>query len=507
MMKELIKKNKIAIKIYNILNNKLKYINLLKVEKEYKKSQHATLTINQAKNYNKYRINGPQKLLCNAPFTSLFINMNGNVNVCGYNKTYVLGNILEDNIKNIWNGKKHNILKDSIRDFDLSKGCHVCQQKIETEDYHRAAIYFDTPKADKQFNLKKITFELSNLCNLECVMCNGELSSLIRKNRENRSPLFVNNFNNLAEQLKDFIPHLEFVQFLGGEPLLIKTYYKIWDEIVALNPNCTISVQTNCSVMPEKFIKLLNSSSQFIISVSIDSFNKLNYEKIREKADFDVFIKNFKVLYRYKQNNKIKLSINFVPMTINWKEIPDALSFANKHEIMLSMSELDSPYEFSFFSMSSTQLLEIIDFLEDRKPKVENNIYEVVNLRKYNNQIIQLKHVLQLVEKSEKIYKKKLIEETLTDVMLDFNNTVKKLPIYNYRIEDYLKVNFTDKLIEFSEIDKFQLYNEFNRYCFLRSGLFEQNKYEYIESENFEGLIISELKSVIKVIFNLAEKN
>lgn len=101
-MKELIKRNKVAIKIYNIISSNIKYISLYKVEKEYKKSKHATLTINQAKNYNKYRINGPQTLLCNAPFTSLFINMNGNVNVCGYNKTYVLGNILTIILKTYW---------------------------------------------------------------------------------------------------------------------------------------------------------------------------------------------------------------------------------------------------------------------------------------------------------------------------------------------------------------------------------------------------------------------
>lgn len=501
MIKEIVKNNRFALKAYYYLNDSINHLKSIRLKYAYKNAKHPSITEHQAVKYNLHRVNGPQKLLCNAPFTSLFINMNGNVNVCGYNKTFIIGNLNETTLNEIWKGVKHQQLMDSIKNFDLSNGCQSCQQRIETEDYHRAAIYFDTPKADNNFHLKKITFELSNLCNLECVMCNGELSSLIRKNVEKRAPLKLYSFDQLSEQLTIFIPNLQFVQFLGGEPLLIKSYYDIWNKIISANPTCTISVQINGTVLPQNFIKLLDNSNQFIISVSIDSFNKENYERIRINGNFEALMNNFKTLYNYKKLQKIELSINFVPMTWNWKEIPVAVEFANKHTIMLSMCEVDSPFEFSFYSISSTELENIIQYLNDNRPKDNSNIYEIQNLKLYKNQEIQIHHIYKLVKKSEEMFDLKISNETVSSAEKKYDYNTSQLPVYNEKIKEYLNVNFKDKIKHESPNVRLQLLNEFNRYHSIRTSFFKQNKIDYIETENFEGLVINELKSVIKTIF------
>ena len=58
-----------------------------------------------------------------------------------------------------------------------------------------------------------------------------------------------------------------------------------------------------------------------------------------------------------------------------------------------------------------------------------------------------------------------------------------------------------DKIKHESPNVRLQLLNEFNRYHSIRTSFFKQNKIDYIETENFEGLVINELKSVIKTIF------
>lgn len=502
VIKDIVKSNKLALHAYHYLKSGLNQIKNIQIAAAYSKAVNPTISLEQARQYNLTRTEGPQTLLCNAPFTSLFINMNGTVNVCGYNKTFILGNINEQKLSDIWNGERHRKLQEAIRNFNLSNGCQACQSKIENGDYHRASIYFDSPKASKKYTLKKITFELSNTCNLECVMCNGELSSLIRKNVEHRPPLKQNKTDYLVQQLSDFIPQLEFVQFLGGEPLLIKPYYDIWDKIVRENPDCTISVQTNCTVLPKGFINLLDSSDRFIISVSIDSFDKENYERIRVRGDFNEVMKNFQILYRYKVQNKIKLFLNFVPMTINWHEIPVAVDFANKHQIILSMCEVESPYEYSFFSMASVELKKVIDFLVENRPVKKGNIFELHNFNLYNNQITQLKNMDRLVSRSEELFDLDKSGITHDEAMSQFEQNVIQLPVYNDKIKAYLKEHLLEKIASMDKTQQLRVYNEFNRYYYVRTSFFVQNKQENIETENFEGLVLNELKSIIKVILN-----
>jgi MoaA/NifB/PqqE/SkfB family radical SAM enzyme len=77
---------------------------------------------------------------------------------------------------------------------------------------------------------KVMEFELSNECNLECVMCNGSFSSSIRKNREKLPPIISPYNDDFVNELDAFIPHLTDAKFLGGEPFMIEIYLKIGNE-------------------------------------------------------------------------------------------------------------------------------------------------------------------------------------------------------------------------------------------------------------------------------------
>jgi MoaA/NifB/PqqE/SkfB family radical SAM enzyme len=476
---------------------------LNRIKNAFNKSKYPTVNINQVIKYNKFRVDGPQTLLCNAPFTSLFINMNGDVNVCGYNQSYILGNVLETPLSKIWLNDKHIELQDTISNFNLSKGCNVCQQKIDMEDYHRASIYFDTPKKSNPIVLKKITFELSNICNLECVMCNGELSSLINKNREHIENEKQNNFSLLIDDLDNVINNLVFTQFLGGEPLLIKIYYKIWKKIINNNKYCKISVQTNATILPKKFIDIINQSKdkQFIISISIDSFVKENYEKIRQNANFETVMNNIQYFISLRNKNKIELSLNFVPMNTNWKEIPKAVDFANSHYLVLSMCELDSPFEYSFYALSSTELNNIIIYLESISIKKPKNIIEEHNFNLYKNQIIQLKNIYIIaLEGNYKYMENNTLG--LNDLKKEFEENVLNLPVLNSKIS-HLIDNVRQQIISINnDILIINMFKKINRYFFIRKVFFTQEVDISYTTKRFENLLYYELRSAFKIILN-----
>jgi MoaA/NifB/PqqE/SkfB family radical SAM enzyme len=93
-------------------------------------------------------------------------------------------------------------------------------------------IHYFRNKLTGHINYPRVMeFELSNECNLECVMCNGYFSSSIRKNRE-KLPASVSPYNDqFVDELDQFIPHLTDAKFLGGEPFMIDIYLKIWERI------------------------------------------------------------------------------------------------------------------------------------------------------------------------------------------------------------------------------------------------------------------------------------
>ena len=93
-------------------------------------------------------------------------------------------------IKEIWKGEKAEQLRDYIKNNDLTLGCLNCETQL-------LAGNFDAVKS-KQYDHNKLNFngypsvmefELSNTCNLECEMCSGDFSSLIRAKREKLPPI------------------------------------------------------------------------------------------------------------------------------------------------------------------------------------------------------------------------------------------------------------------------------------------------------------------------------
>ena len=203
--------------------------------------------------YNRTRPMDRQDKICHAPFKSLLFIPSGKAMACHYNRGLSLGQYPEQSIKEIWFGQKIDKLRSYIDNHDLSYGCQNCRYNLNNRQFHLAGAW----KHDYLGNSPNgypvlLDLQIDNTCNLECVMCSGEYSSLIRKNRE-KKPGYINPYDEaFVEQLTAFIPHLQGANFTGGEPFLIKTYFNIWDRILELNPQMQIYIHTNGTVLNER---------------------------------------------------------------------------------------------------------------------------------------------------------------------------------------------------------------------------------------------------------------
>ena len=140
--------------------------------------------------YNKSRpITADRTSFCYAPSVNMLFSQDGIVRVCCHNMEFSIGKYPEQSIAEIWKSEKANGLRQHMKDWDLSHGCQICDADLRMGSFEEVrASHFDYLPQHADYPTM-MEFLLTNTCNLECVMCRGEYSSLIRKNREKLPPI------------------------------------------------------------------------------------------------------------------------------------------------------------------------------------------------------------------------------------------------------------------------------------------------------------------------------
>jgi len=331
------------------------------VQSVFRKSPAPELTMDRklAEAYNQSRNGSGHDCFCNAPFTNMLFSQSGAIQVCCHNQEFSIGKYPEQSIREIWNSAKANELRNHMRKFDLSHGCGICEADLKIGSFRevRAAHFDRIPKHPEYPTMME--FLVSNQCNLECVMCKGEYSSLIRKNREKLSPLITPYDEKFVNQLEEFIPYLHETRFSGsGEAFSIDLNYHIWEMIIKLNPKCIIMVQTNGTILTDR-VKNVLSRGNFQIGVSLDSLNKETFEAIRLNANFDKVMDNIRYFHEYSEAKKTKFDLAMCVMRQNWREMPDFVNFGNSLNAVIKFHKVWAPKEFAIYNLPPAELNEM----------------------------------------------------------------------------------------------------------------------------------------------------
>ncbi|NSW45212.1 MAG: radical SAM protein [Bacteroidales bacterium] len=383
------------------------------------------------KGYNKTRNFYWRPKICYAPFNSIRFSLSGNMYFCCYNRFYSLGKYPEVSIREAWNGAKAQEFRSYITDKNLSLGCHACYTKLLSQNFYSVgARIYDGYKARKQ-GPSLMEFEISNICNLECVMCNGENSSLIRKNREKGEPYPIVYDEAFVEQIKEFIPYLEEARFVGGEPFLSELYFKIWNEIIHINPKTKINVLTNGTILNDRILDLYKKHN-FHISFSIDSVKKETYESIRVNANYDKVMHNFQTIYELSRKLNKELSVNICPIQANMWEIPDMIEYYSKLNVPIIIHTVVYPVNLSISNLTKEQLKKYLEFLNERlkhsKQESKNNSHFLI----WSSFISQVNSYYKMA--NEKI----LFEKDMVD---DLVEKLKNRINSNENLKEWLKLN------------------------------------------------------------------
>jgi MoaA/NifB/PqqE/SkfB family radical SAM enzyme len=298
----------------------------------------------------------PGNALCYAPRNSLYFARNGQVQACCYSRDAPLGHYPGQSIQSIWEGAARQALQERIACHDLSGGCQLCQQAlVQGASRQVPARQYDYAAQEQPLWPTRMDFELDNTCNLECVMCSGEFSSAIRKNRE-KKPALSNPYNEaFFAELSGFLPHLKVANFLGGEPFLIAAYYRIWDELLRVNPACEIRLQTNASIWNTRVERLLEAG-RFHIAVSLDAAEPGLLASIRQNADAQRVLDNLARFADYARKRGTFLTLSVCPMAINLEQLPALLELANRHGASWYLNTVMQPIHLALWAQPSALL-------------------------------------------------------------------------------------------------------------------------------------------------------
>jgi len=241
--------------------------------------------------------------ICINPWTHLFLNSDGSAKPCCiYKDNNAELNINSISIEQIVNSTKFTDLRKDLLSGKKPEACSVCwyeEEKGKKSKRIRDNLFLKNELFQLDWNqdtqLTSICIKLGNTCNLACRICGPDYSSTWYNEIKSNHKLlnfYDNNHCNTGwinnkdskfwEDLKKHTHTVKFIQFEGGEPLLVKRHFEFLEHLIEANfaDGIELYYNTNGSIFPESTIDTLNQFKSVHFTLSIDNlYEKFEYER------------------------------------------------------------------------------------------------------------------------------------------------------------------------------------------------------------------------------------
>lgn len=338
--------------------------------------------------YNQTRTKNSLDSFCQAPQGSILFTPAGYAQPCHYNRGYNYGKFPEQSIKEIFESRAKLLLLKKLQKYRIPESCHTCKDALKKNQFYNiGARKYDNLANGKIFP-ELLELQIDNTCQLECIMCSGEYSSSIRKNREHK-PALSNPYNEaFVKQLTPYLKHIKRINFTGGEPFVIPLYYKIWKRVITDFPEIEMNLSTNASHIPEKFKELLPHGN-FSFTISIDSMEKEMYESIRKNASYKNTMKNIEFLSNNYSDKKDAISIKSCILYKNYRDIPPLIEYWNNKNINVYAKPVWFPPYLSLRHINKKELKQVIEYYKQYNPGT-NTLTRQNNSSRWEDVILEL---------------------------------------------------------------------------------------------------------------------
>ena len=241
-----------------------------------------------------------------------------------------------------------NLRKQSVKN-EPATGCHDCYRTEKSGSGSRRTWANSTfPTADKETKLRSMELKLGAKCNLECRTCSGPVSNKLLREESYINEGAINkdyikkmtslsswiNDDTTWDHIKEASLDLEYIQFTGGEPLIIPQHYKFLEWLAENNITPKIQYITNGTIGVDAYKeKLWDNFPDMTFDFSLDGTEELG-EYVRTGAIWSEQVKNFMGFVDYckrrsKDNKVSALGVAITTSILNVHNIRPVLDFIN----------------------------------------------------------------------------------------------------------------------------------------------------------------------------------
>lgn len=283
-------------------------------------------------------------------------------------------------------GKKDKLCEQCWKQEDLNLLSLRQMKEVEFDEYRPPEEKFDT-------NIVSAELQISNNCNLGCLMCGPHSSSYILK-ENNKLGINSQQFNQKDYTWNDEndskiiellnLPSLKYVTLRGGEPFFDN---KIFEFISAISDKkkseIRLELVTNASKFNQKWHDLLIKFKNLRFMFSIDGVSNV-YEYIRYPGNWNEVQENVKTII--SMPNVSGSIINTVVQNLNILNLEPIIDFSLENDIYLFLSKLHTPNVLDLTNLTdeykilALQRLEQIQHKKDLAENVSSEINSYISL-------------------------------------------------------------------------------------------------------------------------------
>ena len=257
------------------------------------------------------------KVFCAAAWSNLMIDPGNNVLPCdSADRKSPVGDLGETRLDHILNSQNLRQIRLNMLNDIENRGCHNCYLKdsrgvssLRRDFNAKFGRYFqlEATKNDgsvERHEIRHLDITFSFLCNFRCRYCDSSKSTAWFPDEKlwlgevHGAPVFqrsAQEIKNMLDQLEPYLPHIEQIHFMGGEPLLTEEHCNLLNLLIKKKLfHAELSYNTNFSVMQFKgqdMMELWDRFESVAVLASLDAMGRRG-EYIRKGQDWDQVLRN-----------------------------------------------------------------------------------------------------------------------------------------------------------------------------------------------------------------------
>jgi organic radical activating enzyme len=312
------------------------------------------------------------KTYCPYPFMSSSLQADNTVLPCGqFMKSIHFQKVIP--IQEVRNSEFMNDMRQKMLDGKHVDGCQCpAEEAAGIRSMRQNAI--DKYGFTTELKLRKLELTFDNICNLKCRSCATPNSHLWHADEEAiyGTTIIKNKFieNTIFEEI-DFTD-LEYIEVLGGEPMISPGTNKFFLKAKSLNilSNLNIQISTNGMLQPNATIlTALLECKSLELTISIDAYGGYN-NYVRGGSNWNDIVKNldfYSTLFdKRKGNTKIAVHTAVSIYNVNQLELLDNFIITNYSKFVLTKQVVQFPI---FLSIKNTAQ----DYKDSVRPHIKDS--------------------------------------------------------------------------------------------------------------------------------------